>query len=470
MNDEIDLRIFGIRIFRRWRIFCLYLAAAAGVFIAAMTLYAASTNKVMRYEVKLFGIDNAYPNGVPFSTTDFLEPDILAELFESVGMGDIDDDLYTQIVSIQPLRRDVGYVHARFDVRAAAVDRKDSGALAALQELAVARDAEIAQANTGRFILQVDYERHGIDKESAKVILDAWPRVWERHVVDNYRVVTDLSLRTMTHVAGTDLNVPENVYYANQQLNFITDNIGSFTHDPRFKRIVSSEGRTPKELLRSIDEYRSVFFRPLYSSVLAIKSPLSEFYLNEQKNRIVEIDKQIGSLQSIVDDITNMEVGVRTRANQEASDGGDIIQIGDGTLNDIVGLVQKASLQDFLTSTLERRHGLVVEKASVERQLAQVSNDTLLSPEFIEQVSGIHQSILNEYSNILDQAEALALDSRLDLFRPISNAYTIGGRIHPKWHLLIVVLALGMFIVAVSAAVVPLKHENVNLEDNGQAS
>ena len=458
VTDEIDIRILFKRVFSRWRLIAAYLMASSLALAVAVMLTSATTNKVMRYEIALFGINDRYPNGVPFNLGDFIEPQILAELFEAVGLTDIDPEFYTDILSVQPARTNTDFIHAKYAAKAKLVGDGEN-ALADLSQLAIDRNQEIEQVNRSRYMLQVDYERFGIDAETAEILLDTWPRIWEKHLIENYRVVSDLSLRSMAIVTGSDLGVPENAYYANQQLTFIENNIDKFSADPRFRRMMSSQGRTPVEMLQGINEYRAVLFTPLYSSMLSIESPLSEFYISEHELRIVELNKQIVSLQSIVDDISQMEVGVRNRANQATNQNSDIIQIGDGTLNDIVGLVQKASLQDFLTSTLERRHQLVVEKSSIEKQLSQISGNNLLTPEFISTVSTIHQQILAEYADMLKQAESIALDSRLEMFRTISEAYSIGSRIHPKAKLWPAIPLFGFMVMCMVLVMIPTREE-----------
>lgn len=463
--EEIDLRVVFARIPARWRLIAAYLMVSSLALSIAVGFYAILSNKVMRYEIKLFGIDEHYPNGVPFNLSDFLEPQILDDLFQSVGLTDIAPEDYLDVLSIQPAMTDNAFIHAKYAARAEEIPNKGDNALATLRQLALDRDVEIAQANRNRYVLQVNYEEFGIDKESAAILLDRWPQIWEDSLVEDYRVVSDLSLKSMALVAESDLGVPENAYYANQQLNFIEANIQKFAGDPRFRRLVSLYGRTPVEVLQGISEYRTVFFTPLYSSVLSIESALSEFYISDHELRIAELDKQIASLQAIVDDITQMEIGVRSRAANGAHDDGDIIQIGDGTLNDIVGLVQKASLQDFLTATLERRHDLVVEKAAIEKQLSQISGNQLLTPEFVSSVSSIHQKLLEEYGDLLKKAEALALDSRVVLFRPDSDAYSVGGRLHPKAKLWPLAPMMGFMFMMFVLVLIPTKQEKMEAKN-----
>ena len=461
MDDVIDLKVLFARVFYRWKIFLLVLIAAYSAVVTAAIFYANLTNKVMTADISLFGIREAYPNGVAFSKTDFLEPEILQELFERVHLPDIDPEDYTSVISISDSLNDTSFIRQRYEARALAIDTKSNESSVQLRNLAAEMNQELQEANEGRYTLAVNHEEFGIPIESAQTLLAEWPKIWEQRVIDAYRVVTDLSLRTMVLVPNADLSVPENAYYANQQLEFIEGNLQKFSNDARFKKLQSEQGRTPKEILHSLAEYKTVFFTPLYSSVLSIDSPLSEFYLSAKSHRIEELNKQIASLQSIIDDVVQMEVGMKGGAARSAntSNDGDIIQIGDGTLNDIVGLVQKASLQDFLTGTLDRKHNLVVERASIERELAQVTGNKLLTHEFITNVSKIHSRILIEYNTLLSKAETLAIDEHLELFEFWSEPSVMGSRTHPKMPIWFAIPIIPMILLGMGCLSIPLARE-----------
>lgn len=462
-SDDLDVFTLIKRVVFRWKIFVLFGLGSGAAIFALNAIYAVNTKKVAQLDIRTFGIEQTYPNGTPFSLTDFLEPAILNDLFASTGLTQFDPEEYENILSIRRSTADTSFINAKYAVQADLIvadkDQSESS-LAALQDLALQKQAELQQANKDIITLQVDYERFGIDKQSAEILLETWPKIWANYMVRNYRVVFDLSLNSMALIDGGDLSVPENAYYARQQLDFVRGNVQRFTSDPRYRRMVSNRGRTPIEILRGINEYDQVLFTPLYSSILSIESPLSEFYLADKTLRIEQLDKQIASLQTVVDDITKMEMGVRSQSGSSGANvDGDIIQIGDGTLNDIVGLVQKASLQDFLTSTLERRHQLVVEKTGVEKGLSQIKGNTLLSPEFVKTVSKIHKDIIDEYGDLLKKAEVIAFNTTPVMYQPISDAQYIGSRIHPKAHLWPLVSVFGLIVLAFIFVVIPTRKE-----------
>ena len=413
----------------------------------------------------MFGLESHYGNGVPFSINDFYEPDILRELFETTGLSDIDEEDYRDLIKITPTREDIGFIREKYAVEARIISKKNSDdTLAELQDLALKRDAEIARSQPNTYTLQVNHEQFGLAEESAELLLEKWPVIWEKHMMTRYRVLTDLSLNSMALIENQYLGKAEAAYYARQELDFIKNNIEKFKNDPRFKKLKSSKGRTPVELEIGINEYDTVLFTPLYSSVLSIDSGLSEFYLKEQRLTIGQLDKQIASLQSIVDDITTMEIGTRNSAVQQTQTGsgvsGDIIQIGDGTLNDIVGLVQKASLQDFLTQILERRHSLVVSKTNVEKSLQQVDSNRLLTEEFIQSVSDIHVDIIEEYNDLLSKAEKVALDNHLTMYSYKDAAYIKGDNLlHPKAKYFSALPILFCVIASMIMVFIPLPYE-----------
>ena len=458
-SDEIRLDVLAYRILKRWKL-CLVIFSF-GIIVTAsfLAMSVIMANKTLHQEIRLFGIDDRYPNGVPFQRTDFLEPDILSELFASVGLEGIDPKDYTSILSIQPSKTDVSYMRHKFDIQAKFIKENKDG-LQELNQLATERDDAIASVNAGKFTLQVNHDKFGLNKDIAKNILQEWPRIWERYVIDNYRVVSDLSLKSMSIVTGTDLSVPENTYYANQQLNYMEQTLSDFAADPRFKRLQSNRGRTPIEVLNGIHEYRAVFFTPVYASILSINTPLSEFYLSDQKLRIDELNKQIDSLQSIINDVHDVNIGLQKSGNNNQNSDADIIEIGDGTLNDIVGLVKAASLQQYLTNTLDKRHELVVERSRIEKELQQINENELLSPEFVATVSRIFGEIVDEHADFLRQAEQRALDSRMSLFTIQTDAFEIGGGVHPKWMKILAIPCLGMVIVLMVLVLIPLRREH----------
>lgn len=430
-DDSVDILPFILRVLKRWRLIAV-LSIPVPVIIA-VSLFATTLQptKSISQIIRFYGIvDGSYPNGTAFTSQDLYTPEVLGRLAQKVEIPELSVAEYYELFEMQPYGVNLKLLEAIHQGEVDQVKDNKEHSQADLEKINSDFLSRVESENKNLWRLTLEHERLGLSEEAAARVLAAWPKAWEEEMVGNFRVLSDLGLRGSTLIDGGDLSIPENAYYANEQLSHVVAGLGRMSNDVRFRKLQSEKGRTPDELLISIAEYRKVFFQPLYSSVLSIDSPLSEFYLQDQELEIARLEKEISSLQSVVDDV--LSVDVRTQASPGPKADGDIITIGDGTLNDIVGLVQKASMQDFLTGTLNKRHGLEVQKSQVEKSLAQVQGNRLLSPEFVATVSGIHDDILKEYNDLLRSAEERVNQSYLSFYKPMGPAFTEGDSlIHP---------------------------------------
>lgn len=460
-DSEINAIPLVQRVIFRWRyLFLAMLPGPIGVLIFAL-FFATLPHKTMNQDIRLFGVfGGAYPNGVAFQKEDLMTPEVMTALGIRVGLPELHRGKYSGLLSIERTAVNTDMIRHIYDQKAKAVkdEKSTTGSLKDLEDLNTEMLERIADENKNLYQLTINHERYGVSISGAERILQAWPSIWQREFISNFRVMTDLTFKGSNLIDAGDLSKPENAYYANDQLNHVARGLSIMSGDIRFLKLQSNLKRTPDEMIMALEEYRKTFFQPLYSSVLSIDSPLSEFYLQDLRLNVAKIDKEIDSLQRVVHDVLAVDVRTTTEPGPKAD--GDIITIGDGTLNDIVGLVQKASMQDFLTSTLKERHALEVQKAVVEKNLAQVDTNKLLTPQFVEATSKIHKDIIDEYNFLLALAERRVTQDALEFYVPVSAPYLNGSATNPYAVRVAGLLALlGFFVCGLVFVFIPRSEE-----------
>ena len=457
--DEIDLLHLLKRSVARWRLYVIVaVLITLGTAIAAVfERYTAFS--VSHQDLRLFGVHKgAYPNGVPFVEADFFLPEVMEVLAAKTGVECLVDDMCPDLLDMNrayPGRHLLELVYAE---KAKVIEgEKRDDTLADLQRLRDEFLEQIDKEFEDTYDLIVNHERYNISHVDAESLLREWPAAWQFVMNSNFRVNLNLTLVGSEFVDVSSFAKPQNVYYANDQINHLVMGLQVLSRDSRFQKMTSLSGRTPGEILLAIDEYKKVFFQPLYSSILSIETPLSKFYLSDQQLEIERLSEQIASLQSTIDDVLAVDVRTKTKPGPEPD--GDIITIGDGTLNDIVGLVQKASMQDYLTTTLDRRHQLEVERSHLQKSLKQVSGNTLLTDEFVSSVSDIHQSLILEYNDLLGKARDYISAEHLEMYK-LSSEPHVSKRPMPDMLIKVPLAAMGVIILLfVVFAFVPLKEE-----------
>ena len=414
--NEINLVIFVRRVFFRWRwhIFVSIVVLIAGFFI--MLANATTVRGHLQQEIRLLGVhDGKYPNGTNFRTDDLLTPEVQQRLADLVNMPELPSGL----LSVDKTGANSGLLRQIYQKRGENLPKGDLRA-AELENLHEEMLERIKTDNANMLILRVHHEKFLLPKETAEIIMSNWPGVWEDEFVNNFRVMTDLTLQLASFLDPSDLKSSENVFFADSDLNHITEYLTVMSKDSRLNKMLSPQGRTPAEMLRHIEQYRAVFFDPLYAGVMSVNSPMSEFYMKNIKLDIEAIDKQLASLEEIVQDILTfgMGAGIDSAAPEGApqTNTDQAVQFSSGALDEIVSLVQQATFRDLLTETMERRYQLSIEKSEMLKRLAHVEDAQALTDEFIKRASVINTEIINEYNAFLKMARKRVAESRLDFY------------------------------------------------------
>ena len=141
------------------------------------------------------------------------------------------------------------------------------------------------------------------------------------------------------------------------------------------------------------------------------------------------------------------------------------VQIGGDSLGQLVDLSRQASLAEYLTTSFDARLELVTNKADLttryEKMIANstVNSANMLSAEFVQSAEARFKNIQTEYTSLLTNAQAMALNETPSLYQAMSEVTGSAGFIEKRDALFIALaLALGGMLAIIAALVWPQRQ------------
>jgi hypothetical protein len=215
-----------------------------------------------------------------------------------------------------------------------------------------------------------------------------------------------------------------------------------------------------------LDDFRAIYFDPLYVNAWAQNSSLSALYQQDTQLKIDELSGDIEELRSRLTDIQQFqrgELGSRPSAAQDS--GTSSAQYNGSALTEVVSLAERAALSDYVEYTLDIRRELIAERAALQTKLRRMqnatANDTALSEDFLQTAEARYTDVVAAYSALIDAARDILIAETPSYFSPISQPFSSEPPLYTRRDILFIALALalGATLAMIAALIWPQKYD-----------
>ena len=164
------------------------------------------------------------------------------------------------------------------------------------------------------------------------------------------------------------------------------------------------------------------------------------------------IDGAINSIQLVISGEANS-----VAAGQ--SYGADRMQVTGDAISDIVNLVNKSSLSEYLTALYKEKQLLIRERSELNRRLSKFREEVGLGSDLLKISEGKLNALNQDYIELLVGAREMNRSNNATLSRALGSPHKAESLL-PKNSMLIIVLSvlMGGFLAAVMALVLPSRN------------
>ena len=402
-------------------------------------------------------ITTRYPNGTLFSPQDLMNPSVIAAVASQYALPSAELANHIDVQFGTPLSAGV---LKEYEQAIAANSKASAQELGALNQ----QYERKFQATSKRGLkISVNFVELGVTEASGSQIAESLAKEW--NTIYRKQFVTALpaavaGLRWTDVVYDITSNV--GIQEADNQLRQLQIGAELLAQDERLRGLKNARGTTASDLAGYFEDFRDIFFEPMFLATFSDGSSLSKIYEQDLRLRETELAHQIAELDTRLADIRSYQQQDRTSSSAQ-SGARDATQIDGSALNTIVNLAAQASLSGYLQRTLDERYQLVQERTQLQTRLSRIApdqgSDTLLSPDFKELAQARYGTLVTGYADLLKNAQAI-LDSTLPSYYSVITQPEAEGTLVDKRDLLFIALAiaLGGMLAIIAALVWPQRQ------------
>ncbi len=378
------------------------------------------TNGFVEYHVSLQGIEKLeYPNGTAFSPQDLLIPDILNEIASDNGLE-----------NPQELRRALTIELGNpttLGIKEKYKQQLAKGRLSAteIDDINARYSEELRRATQNGLKISINHIDLGIDDKLAENILIQLPERWSKVFTRRFRVLDDRALQGISVVKPQPLTTPLGVIEADRMFDNIRDGLETLSSDNRLSALQASENVTAEDLLRTLDDFNSVYLSIILATKLNEGSFLTKVYLNNFRLKIAEIDNKLAGLRQTILDIRSTMEGQANNSATSLGGRSDALQVDGGALADIITLANQASLSAYLQTIFEAQRTLIDERARIQTRIDRIEQVGKVDVAFANAAQTKLDYIVETYNELLANARAQTKSEFKSFYRPIVMPSTV---------------------------------------------
>jgi hypothetical protein len=297
-----------------------------------------------------------------------------------------------------------------------------------------------------------------VSKDTGIAIAKAIPEIWSEVYSQQYRVFLDTRLvQAAVTTDKENLADTSSILVANQRLDNISSGLGIIGGDNRLAALTTDDGFSAEDLGQEVGRFRTIYFKALFASGFAEGDPASQAYLRDRRLEIADlerrtagIDRNLAELRDYQAVVTNSGAPSNTLRTNDTE-----IEIAEGALNQIIGLVKASSFAEYVTKLLDERQGLVNRTSQLRQEidLATTTDKIADVAAFRDQASAALQTLTTRYQELLAKARLRSTDQNRQFYRERSSPVVAGPIIPLRSALL---LALAFFAGLVAAVIYAL--------------
>ena len=400
-----------------------------------------------------------YPNGTVFLPQDLTNPSVIALLSRESGLSAQDLAMHIDVQFGTPISNGV---LEEYKVALSANSDASVQDLAALNE-----HYELklnATAKRGLKIV-VDYVALDISLDEGVNLATLLPKQWNRVYTTQFRtqMTPDIASLRWTD-RDFDISSAIGLQEADVQLRNLKRGAELIAADDRLRGLQNANGALAADLAGYIDDFRAIFFDPLFLGAFSKDDTLTRVYTRDLRFAIDELDRQIEELNNRLADISGFQ-GQGGSMGTTSSSGRDTTQLDGDALSAVVNLAEQAALSSYLQNSLDQRYELIKRRAASATRLERINSDAAgeqIGNEFMTLANTRYLDITSSYKDILGKAQTILAAQTPSFYSVITQPDTEGSLI-AKRDLLFLALAMasGVMLAIIVALVWP-KPESVS--------
>jgi len=446
----------------------------AGLTVAGLLLGKTSQQTVLNYYIELNGITlssansdsdsdktitTRYPNGIVFSPQDLMNPSVLQILANqySIEAGQIAKEVAVDFGT--PLSQGV---LVEYEAALAANSKASAETLAAINE----RYQEKLNASAKRGLkISVDYVALELSKERAQQLAVDLASTWNTIFTTQFKTqITPAAISQRVPMYTLDVTSTVGFLAAENQLKQIERGTQALAKDGRLAALSTQYGTTAADLLGYLEDFRTIYFDPLYVNAFAQDSALSGLYRRDTQLQINEISEDIEELNSRLTDIQQFQRGALGSSSPSRDMNSMGAQYDGSALTEVVSLAERAALSGYLEKTLDARRELTASRAELQTKLQRIDSASELKNEsvtddFLQVAVTRYNDVVAAYGALIEAARAMLIAETPSYFSPIAQPFAAEPPLLAKRDMLFIALALalGGMLAVIAALIWPQK-------------
>ena len=450
-DDEISIGDILVKLWRRRGLIFItpILAGALGV-LAVLLMATQSSTPVVHY-VNLTGIEKGkYPNGVDFSPRDLQSPEVLSSLADKFGIEQSGE--FGEAVSVSYGAPTTEGILKKYQVRLSQKGLKAAEVDAINAEL----NEELRRATEKTAQITINYQSIGVDEGLASQMAVALPTIWAEVFTTKFRVLDSTLLSGLSQADKLSLQSSAGVLESSDYVDDMLRGLKVIEEDGRLSGLQTGSGATATDLRVRVEDFNNLYLSAILSRNLGNEDTLTKFYQTDLSLRITMIYEQVEGIDGAINSIHSIISGEANQVAAGLAYGADRMQVTGDAIDDIVNLVNKSSLSDYLTELYEEKQELIRERSELNLRLSKIEEEFDYGSDFLKFSEDKLNDLNGEYVELLVAAREMNRQNNKTLSQSLGSPHRAGSLI-PKRGILIILLSVvaGGFIAAVAALLMP---------------
>jgi hypothetical protein len=400
-----------------------------------------------------------YPNGMLFSPQDLVNPSVLGALSEQYGVSSADLAKHIDVQFGTPISNGV------LEEYKAALATNSNGSAQDLTALNARYQDKLSIAAKRGLKIEVNFVALEISQEQGSEIAASLPRQWNRVYTSQFNTLLPSEIASLRWTDTVfDLSNTLGLQEADIQLQMLKKGTELLSSNSRLRGLKNERGTNAADLSGYIDDFKAIFFEPLYLSAFenGPGSSLSRIYELDIRRKIKERNEEIAEVSARLSSIRTFNSSAQARSGAVGPNAGT--QLDGSALSAVVNLAEQAALSSYLQESLDLRYELIQEKVALDTQLARLAsseeNVTQVSSDFRELADIRYTNIVSTYSDLLITAQTMLKNATPSYYAVMTQPAVMGGALIQKRDFLYLALAmaLGGMLAIIAALVWPQKQ------------
>ena len=453
-DDEISIGDILVKLWRRRGLIIIIPTLAGALGVLAVLLMATQSSAPVVHYVNLTGIEKGkYPNGVKFSPRDLQSPGVLSSLADKFGIEQSED--FGEAVSVSYAAPATKGILEKYKVK---LSQKGLNA-AEVDAINAELNEELGRATEKTAQIAIDYQSIGVDEGLAAQMAVELPKIWAEVFTTKYRILDNTLLSGLSQVENLSLQTSVGVLESSDYVGDMMRGLKVIQEDGRLSGLQTNSGSTAADLLVSVEDFNNLYLSAVLSHNLGNKDTLTRFYQADLKLRIKMIYEQVEGLDGAIGSIRSVISGESNQASSGQAYNADRMQVTGDAISDIVNLVNKSALSEYLTELYEKKQELVFQRAELNLRLSKIEEDFDYGSDFLTVAESKLNALNADYVELLVAAREMNRQNNKTLSTSLGSPHRAGSLI-PKRGILIILLSVvaGGFVAAVAALLMPVRQ------------